>query len=103
MKDPRKLDENLIGSFNSHVRRKKVLENEDRYAVLYSLSINGEVRKRELYESMDMSEEDLENIMKPLLDTNLVSRIPSPDDNDIYKITRLGLDEIPTNLIEEED
>lgn len=89
---------NSVGSLEGHIDRKRAIADETRYSIVYFLSMHGEMKKNNLADSMDISEEELEKVIDPLLNTNLVARVPSPDGNDNYRITRLGVDEISSDI-----
>lgn len=99
-----RLFENSFDSLDSFIQRKKALAHPERYAVLfymYETTENGErVPRQELGEvtNRHTTGNDLQTVLRPLLDANLIAKIPAPDGGDgrqtYYRITTLGRDAI---------
>jgi DNA-binding MarR family transcriptional regulator len=94
-------DELFEGSFDSVdalTDRKRALAHPLRYALLYRVAELEEVEQSTLAEESGLSLDDLLFHMRPLVETNLVGRVPAPSGvrgkQTYYRITTLGQQEI---------
>lgn len=98
----RRLFGGKIDSLSSHIERKKALAEPTRYSILYLLYEYGEISRKRLVEETGRDGNDLQHHLNDLLDTNLVAKIPAPEDADgrqtYYRITTLGKQEIASDI-----
>lgn len=80
--------EGTIDSIDAAVRRKKAVSDPERLEALYYVYQNEEVFRD------DLPTDEIQ----PLLDNNLLARIPYPDGREKIRITNLGRDELPQSF-----
>ena len=91
-----------IDSLGPHIERKKALAEPTRYSILYLLYEYGEISRKRLVSETGRDSNDLQHHLNDLLDTNLIAKIPAPEDADgrktYYRITTLGKQEIASDI-----
>ena len=91
-----------IDSLGPHIERKKALAEPTRYSILYLLYEYGEISRSRLVSETGRNSNDLQHHLNDLLDTNLVAKIPAPENADgrktYYRITTLGKQEIANDV-----
>ena len=91
-----------IDSLGTHIERKKALAEPTRYSILYLLYEYGEISRKRLVSETGRDSNDLQHHLNDLLDTNLIAKIPAPEDADgrktYYRITTLGKQEIASDI-----
>lgn len=91
-----------IDSLGPHIERKKALAEPTRYSILYLLYEYGEISRKRLVTETGRDSNDLQYHLNDLLDTNLIAKIPAPEDADgrktYYRITTLGKQEIASDI-----
>jgi DNA-binding MarR family transcriptional regulator len=91
-----------IDSLGPHIERKKALAEPTRYSILYLLYEYGEISRTRLAAETGRDSNDLQHHLNDLLDTNLIAKIPAPEDADgrktYYRITTLGKQEIASDI-----
>lgn len=91
-----------IDSLGLHIERKQALAEPTRYSILYLLYEYGEISRTRLVEETGRDSNDLQHHLNDLLDTNLIAKIPAPEDADgrktYYRITTLGKQEIASDI-----
>ncbi|MFC6614927.1 winged helix-turn-helix domain-containing protein [Halopenitus salinus] len=91
-----------IDSLDAHIERKKALAEPTRYSILYLLYEYGEISRKRLVAETGRDSNDLQHHLNDLLDTNLIAKIPAPEDADgrktYYRITTLGKQEIGSDI-----
>lgn len=94
--------DSVIDSLEATTDRKQAVSDPRRYAILYLVYDVEEITKEELLTVVDVNADALEEIVKPLLNTNLIARVTGPVDasaeHTYYRITKLGADEIEGDL-----
>lgn len=94
--------DSVIDSLEATAKRKKALGDARRYSILYLVYDVEQINKQELMTIVDVDAESLKEIMKPLLNTNLIARVSGPVDagaeHTHYRITKIGSDEIESDL-----
>lgn len=93
-----RLFEDSFDSVEALTARKRALAHPIRYALLYRVAELEEVEQSTLAEESGLSLDDLLFHMRPLVETNLVGRVPAPSGvrgkQTYYRITTLGQQEI---------
>ncbi len=93
---------NKIDALNPHIERKKALAEPTRYSILYLLFEYGQISRKRLADETGRNSNDLQHHLRDLLDTNLIAKIPAPEDADgrqtYYRITILGKQEIASDI-----
>jgi len=91
-----------IDSLEAHIERKKALAEPTRYSILYLLFEYGQISRQRLVSETGRDSNDLQHHLNDLLDTNLIAKIPAPEDADgrktYYRITTLGKQEIASDI-----
>lgn len=91
-----------IDSLGPHIERKKALAEPTRYSILYLLYEYGEISRKRLVAETGRDSNDLQHHLNDLLNTNLIAKIPAPEDADgrktYYRITTLGKQEIASDI-----
>lgn len=91
-----------IDSLGQHIERKKALAEPTRYSILYLLYEYGKISRKRLVAETGRDSNDLQHHLNDLLDTNLIAKIPAPEDADgrktYYRITTLGKQEIASDI-----
>ncbi|QKY21823.1 winged helix-turn-helix transcriptional regulator (plasmid) [Halolamina sp. CBA1230] len=91
-----------IDSLKAHIDRKKALAEPTRYSILYLLYEYGQVSRARLATETGRDSNDLQHHLNDLLETNLIAKIPAPEDADgrktYYRITTLGKQEIASDI-----
>jgi DNA-binding MarR family transcriptional regulator len=98
----KRLFDGKIDSLSAHIERKKALAEPTRYSILYVLYEYGEISRTRLVAETGRDGNDLQHHLNDLLDTNLIAKIPAPEDADgrktYYRITTLGKQEIASDI-----
>jgi DNA-binding MarR family transcriptional regulator len=91
-----------MDSLEAFTARKQALAHPIRYALLYRICELKEVEQPTLVEESGFDLSELHEHLRPLLDANLVARIPAPGGirgkRTYYRITTLGRDEIESDI-----
>lgn len=91
-----------IDSLDPHIERKKALAEPTRYSILYLLYEYGEISRKLLVAETGRDSNDLQHHLNDLLNTNLIAKIPAPENADgrktYYRITTLGKQEIASDI-----
>lgn len=97
-----RLFDGKIDSLERHLERKKALADQVRYSVLYLLYEYGEISRKRLATETGRDSNKLQHHLDELLETNLITEIPAPEDADgrktYYRITTLGKQEIASDV-----
>jgi len=91
-----------VDTLERHIERKQALAEPTRYSILYLLFEYGEISRKLLVMETGRDSNALQHHLEDLLDTNLIAKIPAPEDADgrqtYYRITTLGKQEIASDI-----
>ncbi len=97
-----RLFDGKIDTLERHIERKQALAEPTRYSILYLLFEYGEISRKRLAAETGRDSNALQHHLRDLLDTNLIAKIPAPEDADgrqtYYRITTLGKQEIASDI-----
>ncbi len=97
-----RLFDGKIDTLERHIERKQALAEPTRYSILYLLFEYEEISRKRLAAETGRDSNALQHHLRDLLDTNLIAKIPAPEDADgrqtYYRITTLGKQEIAGDI-----
>lgn len=97
-----RLFKDTIDTLDSHIDRKKAIADALRYSILYLLYEFEELQRKELTKATGKDSNGLQHHLRDLLEANLISQIPAPEDKDgrltYYRINTLGKQEIESDI-----